>query len=328
VVGCLVFGCQGGPVGPGELAEEPAASAPAAQELAAGAVLDMGSEDSSRHVVDGFSLPEVAGSRRASWSEGDVATVAFQVQGGARSYQVTFLAEPYHELGDVAVGLLVNKQPVGDALVSRGWRSYQVIVPGDKMNRGRNELSFHFSKTGRPSDFSEASSDVRELALRFEQIQVQPLTSRLELAFGSRNTLALAALGEGWAREPGDRGTGTWSLGQRSVLTFGLDNSGESYRLSIDARAPRGIAERKVQLTLNGTPLGELTFGDTKTSQGLDIPAKRLAAENELVLEFGQLEPPSDVDPKSKDTRPLGLRVFQLDVTPKYRAQGDVASRQ
>jgi hypothetical protein len=317
-------GCQNGPVGPGELAEDLAA---AESELVPGVVLDMGAEDSSRHIVDGFSAPEPAGSRRASWSEGETATVAFKLQGGARRYQVTFLAEPYHELGDITVGVAVNKRHTGDSQISRGWRAYRVVVPGDMLARGRNELSFHFSKTGRPSDFNPQLSDVRELGARFEQIEVQPITSGLELTFGSRNALALAALGEGWVRDPSDRGTGTWTLGQRSVIHFSVDRADGAYRLELEARAPRGVPARSARLTLNGAGLGELTFADNKSTHSLTLPAERLGAENELALEFGELEPPAEVDPRSKDTRLLGLRVFRLEVAPGERAQMVAAPR-
>jgi len=273
-------------------------------------------------------LPEPAGSRRASWSEGDVATVAFKLQGAARRYQVTFLAEPYHELGDVTVGLSVNKRRTGDSQLSKGWRAYRVVVPGDMLARGRNELSFHFSKTGRPIDYNPQLSDLRDLGARFEQIQVQPVTSGFELAFGSRNALALAALGEGWVRDTSDRGTGTWTLGQRSVIQFSIDRAEGAYRLELEARAPRGVTTRSVRLTLNGAGLGELAFADNKSTHSLTLPAERLGAENELALEFGQLAPPAEFDPKSNDTRLLGLRVFRLEVSPGERAQMVAAPRQ
>jgi hypothetical protein len=323
-----MLACRTGPVVSDEGEEEPPPPppAPAAVALAPGVVLDMGADNSPQYVVDGFSLPEAVGSRRASWSEGEVATVAFPLLGGARSYQVTFLGEPYHELGELAVGVALNRKPAGEAKVSRGWRAYRIIVPGEKVIQGRNELSFHFSKTGRPSDYNAQSNDLRELGVRFEQIQVQPITSEVNLAFGGKNPLGLAALGDGWALDPNDRGTGTWTLGERSVITFAIDRSGvTNFRLMLDARVPRGAAERSARVSLNGAPLGELIFEDTKSTRELDIPAEQLRAENELVLELGHVVPHSEVDTKSKDTRPLGIRVFQLGVRPKEAARNVVS---
>ncbi len=320
----VALACQGTPaeIEMGEPAEAPApllapAPPPAVHEFAAGAVIDIGAENQA-HLLDGFSLPEAVGSRRASWSEGELSTVAFELRGGAKAYLVAFLAEPYHLLGEVSVGVAVNKRPLGDTTLVKGWRAYRFVAPGDALGVGRNELSFHFAKTGRPSDFDARSNDVRELGARFEQVQIQPIESHAELAFGSRNALALAALGDGWARDPSDRGTGTWTVAQRAVLRLAIAKSDAAvYRLALDARAPRGVAERKVAIILNGSPLGQLAFQDKKSTRALDVPAARLESDNELTLEFDKLESPAEIDPKSNDDRLLGLRVFELDLAPK-----------
>jgi hypothetical protein len=286
---------------------------------APGTVIDLGSEGGPNHTVAGFSLPERIGPRRAAWSEGDVSTVAFNLRGGEKQYLVAFLAEPYHALGDVPVSITVNKQPLAQTSVGGGWRAYGVVAKGELFNAGRNELAFQFAKTGRPSDSDPASNDVRDLAVRFEQIQVQPIGVSAELSLGSQNAAALAALGEGWVRDASDRGTGTWTVGERSVLVFHLAKVVETpgYRLAVTARAPRGAKERTVTLSLNGEPLERLTFPDTKQTSIVEVAPRRLRSQNELAFEFEQIEPPAELDPASKDTRPLGLRVFEVNVTPQ-----------
>jgi hypothetical protein len=320
-VGLLATGCQGAPVDVGDPVDVPL-PAPVS-ELPPGAVIDLGIDAVPSHPLEGFSLPERAGSRLASWSEGERSTITFELRGGAKEYLVAFLAEPYHMLGEVPIGIALNKRPLADTTLTRGWRAYRVLVPGDRIGAGHNELSFHYAKTGRPSDFDPRSNDVRDLSVRFDQIQVQPITDRADLAFGSKNAPALAALGDGWARDPSDRGTGTWTIANRAIVTFTLARTEASpsvYSLSLAARTPRGVAERDVSLSLNGASLGRLTFRDTKTTAVVDVPSERLKAENELVLEFSKLEPPTELDPSSKDTRLLGLRVFELRVAPKALA--------
>jgi hypothetical protein len=316
LLGCSLPSCQGMPAEAAESSEPPAPAV--ATELKTGVVIDLGSDDGPSHVVDGFSLPERVGSRIATWSEGELSTLAFNLRGGAKDYMVAFLGEPYHMLSDVSVGVALNKRPVADTVLTNGWRAYGFVVKGDAITAGRNELSFHYSKTGRPSDFDTRSSDVRELGVRFDQVQIQPLGPSVQLSFGSRNALALAALGEGWVRDPSDRGTGTWTLGSRATLSFHLTKSeAPMYRLSLSARAPRKVAERKVALSLNGTPLGELAFPEKKSTLQIDVRAEQLTGDDELSLEFGRLETPAELDPASKDKRLLGLRVFELEVTPK-----------
>jgi hypothetical protein len=171
---------------------------------------------------------------------------------------------------------------------------------------------------------------VRSLSVRFDQIQLAPITERAQLAFASKNALALAALGDGWARDPSDRGTGTWTIANRAQITFhivapGTTPGASSYRLALTARAPQGVAERNVKLTLNGAPLGASVFGPTKATNSFDVPAARLAAKNELWLEFAQLASPAQLDAESKDKRLLGLRVFELDVAPRDGASASSA---
>jgi hypothetical protein len=315
------LGCRGEPADVRASAPEEQPAAPAGVEHPASAVVDLGSDDGPRQLVEGFSMPERVGARFASWSEGELSTVAMNLRGGAGDYRVAFLAEPYHRLGTVGVSLALNGRPLGEAQLTKGWRAYQLPVSGDRVVAGRNVLSFQYSKTGRPSDFEPQSTDVRSLSVRFDQIELAPITERAQLAFGSKNALALAALGDGWARDPSDRGTGTWTIAKRAQLTFHLVAPGTEpgrprYRLTLTARAPQGALERNVALTLNGAPLGSLVFAATKTAASLDVPAERLRAENELWLEFDRLESPAQLDAESKDKRPLGLRVFGLDVGP------------
>jgi hypothetical protein len=315
--------CRGEPsdmrTGAARPVNEPAAVA----EYPAAAAIDLGSDETSRQLVEGFSLPERVGARFASWSEGERSTVTMQLRGGASDYLVAFLAEPYHRLGTVGVSLALNGHPLGEARVAQGWRAYQLPVSGDRVVAGRNALSFQYSSTARPSDLEPQSTDVRSLSVRFDQIQIAPIAQRAQLAFASKNALALSALGEGWARDPNDRGTGTWTVAKRALITFHLlaprrrATDHASYRLSLTARAPQGADERQVALSLNGAPLGSLAFGATKTTRSLDVAAERLSAKNELWLEFAHLESPAQLDPASKDERLLGLRVFELDVAPR-----------
>jgi hypothetical protein len=318
----LTLACQGTPVDGLEVADPIEAPSASPRELPESAVIDLGTATTPTHPLEGFSLPERVGSRFASWSEGEVSKASFDLRGGAREYLIAFLAEPYHMLGDVPVAVRLNKVPVIETILAPGWRAYRAVVPGDRIAVGRNQVSFHYAKTGRPSDFDPRSTDVRDLSARFDQIEIQPVTLRSELAFGSKNALAQASLGEGWARDPSDRGTGTWTVAKRALIRFFIAPSELSspYSLALMARAPRGVAERNVNLVLNGTPLGTLTFSATRTTAALELSAERLLKENELVLEFSKLVAPSALDPSSKDTRLLGLRVFELNVVPKPRA--------
>ena len=174
------FACNGLAADVGEPEPQAAAELPLSS-YAPSSVIDLGLDGGPNHTVAGFSMPEQIGPRRARWSEGDVSTVAFNLRGGEKEYLVAFLAEPYHVLGNVPVSIAVNKRPLGQASVGGQWRAYGVVASGDLFTAGRNELAFQFAKTARPSDTDPQSNDVRELAVRFEQIQIQPIGVAAEL---------------------------------------------------------------------------------------------------------------------------------------------------
>ena len=192
----LLASCQGEPADFRNTVEEEV-PAPKPVEYPASAIVDLGSDDGPRQRLEGFSMPERVGARFASWSEGELSTVKVDLRGGARDYLVAFLAEPYHRLGAVTVNLSLNDRPLGETQLERGWRAYQLPVTGDHIRAGRNTLAFQYSRTGRPIDFEPRSSDVRALSVRFDQVQIAPIGDRVKLGFGSKNALALAALGEG-----------------------------------------------------------------------------------------------------------------------------------
>lgn len=310
---CLLWACQDGMTG---LTTQAAELTPA--HLPASTVINFDENEVHEYEVDGFSPPETFGTRRASWSDGSESTLTFKLRGDADRYLVAFLGEPYHAVAGLTVNLSVNAHSVARPTLAREWRAYQFVVPGDLVTGGRNVLSFQYSKTARPSDVNPRSTDMRELGIQLDQVQFQPITQRARLLLNNHDALALAALNDGWARDPRDRASGVWTLGERASLTFHLaDPKPVAHNLSLLASAVPGVPKRPVSLTINGYALPALTFEDKRGRLNMEIPPGRLRGENELVFAFDNLESPADLDPRSKDTRSLGLRVFELLVAPK-----------
>jgi hypothetical protein len=224
----------------------------------------------------------------------------------------------------MSVSVALNQQPIAEANLERAWRAYKVVAPRDALVEGRNELTFRYSSVARPSDVDPGSSDTRPLGVRFDQVQVQPIKNAVQLVFDSKNALTLSHLGDGWAFDPADRGRGVWTLGSRSTMSFHLLNpEAGSYVLSLTASALPGVGERSVAMTLNGEALEPFTFGEARSSVRVEVPSEKLRAANELVFEFDKLASPAQLDRRSKDQRPLGLRVFAVNVAPKV---GDLTS--
>lgn len=311
----LAVACQAAQA-EGDLRAEVASTSEGLSEtLPAGAVIDLGDEGAE---IEGFSPPEVVGPRHASWSEGEVSMIAFKLKAESEKYLLAWLGEPYHALGKVSVSLAINQQPLIETNLERTWRAYKVVTPRELLVEGRNELTFRYSNVARPSDVDPRSNDMRPLGVRFDQVQVQPIGSSVQLVFDNKNALALAHLEQGWAFDAADGARGVWTLGNRSTLSFHLLNpEAGSYVLSFTASALPGVGERNVKVTLNGDPLGPFTFGEARTSVRVEIASEKLKAANELVFEFDKLASPAQLDRRSKDQRLLGLRVFAVSAMPK-----------
>jgi hypothetical protein len=288
------------------------------QILPASAVLDLGTEDGRAILTEGFSPPEQAGPRRASWSEGPASELSFSVQGDAKEHLLAFVAEPYLPISPVSVKMAINDKPVGELQLTSGWKAYKLKIPEGLIKNGDNALSFNYSKTARPSATEPGSTDEREISVRFAQIQVQPILDGISVLFDSHNALTFALIGEGWAVDPGDRAPGIWTVGHRASMAIHLAKaSGTNYRITLTARAMGGVGNQTATLKLNQRRIGELNFSERKATQQLQLPADLLRDDNELVLELPAVKSPAQVDPKSKDQRLLGLRISKLEIKPE-----------
>jgi hypothetical protein len=317
----LALACQAPQTEGDAKAEEAATGDIQAEALPTGAVIDLGDEGAE---IEGFSPPEAVGTRFASWSEGEFSKVAFKLRSDSEQYLIAWLGEPYHAVGKMSVSVAMNQQPVAETSLERAWRAYKVVAPRDLLVEGRNELTFRYSSVARPSDVDPRSNDMRPLGVRFEQVQVQPIKNSVQLVFDNKSALTLSHLEEGWAFDPNDRGRGVWTLGNRSRVSFHLlKPEAGSYVLSVTASALPGVGERSVAVSLNGAALEPFTFGEARSSVRVEVPSERLRASNELVFEFDKVASPAQIDRRSKDQRPLGLRVLAVSVAPKV---GDLTS--
>jgi hypothetical protein len=310
----LLSGCEDKRLSKGKPA---ATNVLSTQKLLSGAVIDLGSEESLTHVSEGFSPPEPVGLRKASWSEGASSTLTFALKVEAKSYLLSFLAEPYFGIQSVSVKPTLNGKQLPETMLAPGWRGYSVAIAPGTVVDGENELRLIYSKTARPADVESDSSDVRELSVRFDQVQVQPITERARMSFELRNAATRAAMGEGWAIDPADRYAGTWAMSPRATVTVYLAKSAApTYNIELTAHSLNGVTEQTVHVHLNGAEVGKLTFAPKRSRGRIQVPSATLRDQNELSLVCENAKTPAEIDPKSKDTRHLCVRALKLEVLP------------
>lgn len=293
---------------PEELDTEPAPPA---------AVLDLGAQEVQEH-LEGFFAPERVGRRNPAWSQGRTSLLSFELKPEPRPYLLTLLLEPYVGAQPLTIELSLNDRALGELEILPGWRAYQRRVDASLLRAGANKLVLGYSKTARPADVEANSPDVREIAVRVDQVQLQPISDRMQLALEMKSAFSRAAMSDGWGVDENDRYAGVWTLGTRALLNVPLSGfAAPSYALELTAQAQPGLSGQSVRVRLNGTELGSLRFDGKRSTQRLAVSKSALAYDNVIELVFDELTSPSDINPQSNDRRLLGLRVLRLDLAPE-----------
>ncbi len=142
---------------------------------------------------------------------------------------------------------------------------------------------------------------VRGRALRFEPVTLEPA---LDLDLTSR--AADRFLGAGWA---GPEKKFRWTVGHRAEVRFSLD---EPSPLLLELRAG-GRGRQRVEVVVNGRPVGELAIGNAMADYSVSIPAVAVANDNLLVLGLPDAHSPASIG-ASRDTRILGAAVRRIAI--------------
>jgi hypothetical protein len=286
-------------------------------ELAPGATIDLGSAEAQENLVEGFFAPERSGRRNASWSDGSSSRLTFRLKPEPSPYVLAFLAEPYVNILPFSIAVALNGKSLGNAEMKPGWQGYRLPIDPSVLRAGDNKLALNYSRTARPADVEPQSPDVREISVRIDQVQLQPISNRVQLTFHMRDAFSRSAMGEGWAVDENDRFAGIWTVGRRAVVRADLTKStATSYALSLTAQAQAGIAEQAVHILVNGADLGTLKFQSVRSTRSLTLTAAAVREQNEIAFVFDELKAPSEINPKSSDSRLLGLRVLSLELVP------------
>lgn len=285
---------------------------------ATGAVVDLGADDERGEHITGFHDPEPVERRKASWSDGDSSEIVFSLKETPKRHLLALLAEPYFAIQPVSIRANLNGRELGTIHLDAGWKGYVLVVEPGVAREGDNALTLHYSKTGRPSVIEASSTDTREISVRLDEIQVQPIVERVRLVFDMHNARLRAALAEGWAVDASDPSPGLWSVGPRASLVLYLEpQAGKDYWLELTGHSQGDVPEQTVMVQMNGTALGALTFAPRKSARGLIVPAAVVRERNEIVLEIRDPKSPASIDPRSSDQRLLGLRALKIELLPR-----------
>jgi hypothetical protein len=127
-------------------------------------------EESVGHLVEGFANR----SGRSVWNIGPRSLVAVALVPAAAPYRLTVHAAALPAVAPLTVSCKVNGTDIGTAEFGRKAAESGWDVPAKLLRSGLNRIEFFYAKTAVPADLDTKSTDRRQLALRFAELQLAP----------------------------------------------------------------------------------------------------------------------------------------------------------
>jgi len=149
----------------------------------------------------------------------------------------------------------------------------------------------------------------RDGVLAYRVIQPPP-RANFTIDFGLEETEMYRGEAWSWNEEIGGANA-NWATAQRARVFVPLRQEGD-YKLTIAALpfSYQGAPPQKVNITMNGHPVSELSLTANWAPYEVDIPSTVIRyGLNELTLHFSHLASPRDVLPGSSDQRTLAVAV-------------------
>jgi hypothetical protein len=140
-------------------------------------LLDIGGPRGRAYLAAGFSFDETAGGTTCTWSDGPSSQLRLFVQPTGASYRLMLRAHAFAPVAPVVATLRINGRPAGSVEMTADFAVRTVLLTPDALRTGVNEIELSYSRTARPSSTLAGSSDNRDLAVRYDWVELTP-TSR------------------------------------------------------------------------------------------------------------------------------------------------------
>lgn len=138
-------------------------------------VLDIGQGDSRSAFESGLSGNEVLGGRSGVWTDGSVSKFAFRLLPKPGAYQLTLVTGSFTPATPLEVRVVINGKTIGKMPIIPGWIERSVRVPAGTLIDGKNRVELRYSRTKRPAETVEGSTDRRALALFIDSLALTPM---------------------------------------------------------------------------------------------------------------------------------------------------------
>ncbi len=136
--------------------------------------VDFGTEGAHPFQAEGFSFDEVAGERSSVWSDGPRSKLWFRgVSGGPVTCVLEVVAAAFPAALPLEVALSLNDRQVGAFKPTAAWQKHEIPLGNPGVVAGSNVLAFTYSRAVRPKDAFPSQRDTRQLAVRYDTLDVK-----------------------------------------------------------------------------------------------------------------------------------------------------------
>ena len=274
-----------------------------------------GTERASRMQTSGWGRPEKIDGRSVQWSEGAKSSLRFSLAPKDAPYRLSGYVSPIGQLAEQTISVTANGVPVGDVTIRPGKQWFHLTVARPSLKRGSNTLEFGYRYLIRPSQHGVGSTDIRRLAILWDELTLTPVAHSTTVDMGDKSARPFEL--DGWSSNErwGDR-TVAWSDGPTSAINVVVDPVEQSYRLLVSARTELGPMAVPVFVGTNA--IGSLPVDQQMKVHELAVPKGQLQpGSNALRFRYPRTFQPAALDGASNDQRLLGMMIDKVGVLPE-----------
>jgi hypothetical protein len=275
----------------------------------------MGTPLAREYFASGFGDDEIADERTSVWSTAKSSTLALFTSPADTPHLLRVVAHAYFGAIPQIVGVSINGSALGSFSLGTRWQSASLVVPSRVIRRGRNRITFSYSRIASPRVHEKGSQDSRTLAVKYDEVDFYPMPRETRLEMGSPksnyNTL------QGWSSPEMENARKIrWSDGPLSRVIAFIHPEDAPYELEFSAAAYRELSPLNVDVIVNGVPLEQgLVLGSKWSKYAIELPEGSLrSGENHIEFQYERTRKPSDIDPESNDSRSLAVRYQTIEI--------------
>lgn len=142
--------------------------------IEAGVFVDLGTAEGRQSLAAGFSGDEAFEHGTGVWSDAPASRVVVWLAPLPGPYRLSMRASAFGALAPLAVSAQLNGKSLGSFSVGAPFDTYDLPIPAGQLRDGQNVLEFAYGATRQPRQNDPASRDARDLALRYDWLEVVP----------------------------------------------------------------------------------------------------------------------------------------------------------